>query len=158
MIQAIKRYFEQRLDVSAAESSDHLQRRLRLATAALLFEVARADDHISDDEFASLERVLRETFSLKSTDIQELIRLGEQEAKLATSYFQFTSLIKDHFDLEMKAKVIEMLWRVAFADGRIDTYEEHFVRKIADLLYVPHGEFIAAKHRAERDVFGTHHR
>lgn len=157
VIEAIKRYFEQRLHADPVESPGQLRRRLRLATAALLVEVARADDHISDDELTSLERVLRNTFSLSDVDIQELMRLGEQEAKLATSYFQFTSLIKDHFSSEMRRKVIEMLWQVAFADGRVDTYEEHFVRKIADLLYVPHHDFIAAKHRAERDAFGSHH-
>jgi uncharacterized tellurite resistance protein B-like protein len=157
VIQAIKRYFDKRLDAVSAESAGHLQRRLRLATSALLMEVARADDHVSDDELASLGRALKKTFGLSSAEIEELMRLGEQEAELATSYFQFTSLIKENFSFEMKTKVIEMLWQVAFADGRVDTYEEHFVRKIADLLYVPHRDFIAAKHRAERDVSARRH-
>lgn len=154
MIDAITRYFRARLDTAAAEGDAHLQRRLHLATAALLIEVARADDTVSDDELISLERGLSESFDLSVADIEELLALAQDEATRATSYFQFTSLIKDHFSLDMKAKVIELLWQVAFADGRIDKYEEHFVRKIADLLYVPHHDFIAAKHRAQRGVRG----
>jgi uncharacterized tellurite resistance protein B-like protein len=70
-----------------------------------------------------------------------------EEAKQATDYFQFTSLINKHFSQEQKIEVVENLWQVAFADGHLDAHEQHFMRKIADLLYISHADYVAAKQR-----------
>ncbi|HDH50110.1 MAG TPA: TerB family tellurite resistance protein, partial [Nitrospirae bacterium] len=77
-----------------------------------------------------------------------LLTLAEQEVKRATDYYEFTSLINRGFTYEQKVKVVEHLWEVAFADDTLDKYEEHMVRRIADLIYVSHKDFIEAKLRA----------
>ena len=74
--------------------------------------------------------------------------LAEAEASDMTSYYEFSSLIKNGFDYDERVKVIEMLWEVAHADGRIDTYEEHMIRKIAGLLYVKREDVVSSKHSA----------
>ncbi len=88
-------------------------------------------------------------FELSAQECDALVRLAEEELDGTVSYFEFTRLINEQFTMRQKAHIVELLWKVAFSDAKIDKYEEHYVRKIADLLYVPHREFIAAKHRAE---------
>ena len=77
-----------------------------------------------------------------------LMALAAEEARLATDYFQFTSLINKNFSAGQKVQVVEYLWQVAYADGQLDAHEQHFMRKIADLLYVSHADYVAAKQRA----------
>jgi len=92
--------------------------------------------------------VLRTRFGLTAKELDTLLRFATEEARQAADYYQFTSLINRHFSAEQKIGVIENLWQVAFADGRLDAHENHFMRKIADLLYIPHADYVAAKQRA----------
>ncbi len=147
MIDAIKRFFAQHLETDGAAEAD-LERRVRLAAAALLIETARADHSEEAAEVEALRRAVQRTFDLDEEATSELIDVAGRRANNSTSHYQFTSLIKDHFSPEQKTHLIELMWQVAFADRELDKYEEHLVRKIADLLYVPHRDFIAAKHRA----------
>lgn len=146
MIGAIKQFFDKRIGVGA-DGAD-IDRRLQVATAAMLIEMTRADFDVSQEELDTVVGALRTTFGLSAGETNELIRLADEETKQATDYFQFTSLINKRFMPEEKIKVIELMWQVAYADGRMDKYEDHLVRKIAGLLHVSHKAFIAAKHRA----------
>jgi uncharacterized tellurite resistance protein B-like protein len=134
--------------VPAAQERQSQDHSLRLATAALLVEMSRQDDTVHDAERQAVSKALRERFDLSTDEVDELYRLAEQEVSEAIDYYQFTSLIKDHFSPEQKERVVELLWQVAIADGHIDQYEEHMVRRIAELLYLPHSSFIRAKHKA----------
>lgn len=147
MLRAIQEFFQSRIEPDAQAGPD--ENGLRLATAALLFEMLRADDNEHPDERVALERVLKEQFDLSRDETRELAELADQEAAEAASLYQFTGLINEHFTPEQKVSVVEMLWQVAYADGSLDPYEEALVRKIADLIYVPHREFIQAKHRIQ---------
>ena len=147
MLRAIQEFFQSRIEPDAQAGPD--EHGLHLATAALLFEMLRADDNEHPQERAALERVLQEKFDLSGDETSELAKLADQEAAEAASLYQFTGLINEHFTPEQKISVVEMLWQVAYADGRLDPYEEALVRKIADLIYVPHREFIRAKHRVQ---------
>lgn len=146
MIEQFKTFFENFLgsDNGSSESPEY---RLHLATAALLIEMTRVDEQIKPEEQAMLAAGIRSTFSLSEHETDELIRLAEQEAHDATCYHAFTSLINKNFSREQKIRVVEMLWEIAYADHELDMYEEHLVRKISELLYVQHGDFIAAKLR-----------
>jgi uncharacterized tellurite resistance protein B-like protein len=146
MLNAIRQFFDNRLNQPDPASSD--EHRLRLATAALLIEMMRMDDDIKGEERATVVTALRKKFDLSEAETAELVRLAEEEARTATDYFQFTSLINRHFNAEQKERVIEHLWEVAYADGGLDRHEEHLMRKIADLLYVPYKTYIGAKLRA----------
>jgi uncharacterized tellurite resistance protein B-like protein len=147
MLRAIQEFFQSRIEPDVQAGPD--EHGLRLATAALLFEMLRADDNEHPDERAALERVLQEQFELSRDETRALSELADQEAAEAASLYQFTGLINEHFTPEQKISVVEMLWQVAYADGNLDPYEEALVRKITDLIYVPHREFIRAKHRVQ---------
>ncbi len=147
MLRAIQEFFQSQIEPDVKAGPD--KHGLHLATAALLFEMLRADDNEHPQERAELERVLQEQFDLSGDETWELAKLADQEAAEAASLYQFTGLINEHFTAEQKVSVVEMLWQVAYADGRLDPYEEALVRKIADLIYVPHREFIQAKHRIQ---------
>jgi uncharacterized tellurite resistance protein B-like protein len=147
MLTQIKTFFERHLLPGQAGSEADEERRLRLAVAALLLEMTRMDERVMAEECAAVEAGIRDHFGLTAEETRELIALAEAERQEATDYFQFTSLINSHYGPEQRTRIVEQLWRIAYADHTLHRYEEHLVRKVAQLLHVPHGAFIAAKHR-----------
>lgn len=148
MIRAITKYFDKQIGSGAEHDVATNKHRLQVATAAMLIEMARADFNVHPEEIEQITQAVQTTFGLSQADTQELIRLAEEEAKQATDYYQFTSLINKGFNQEEKIQVVELMWQVAYADGHMDKYEDHLVRKLANLMHVSHKDFIAAKHRA----------
>lgn len=157
MIEAIKQFYERRMNPESASVDDPEPHRLQLATGALLIEMAQADNQRHSVEFQAIHDGIIEVFGLSPEETAEIIDLADQEVHEATDQFEFTQLINEHFDYARKCKVVELLWRVCLADSEMDRYEEHLVRKIAELLHVEHGEFIAAKLRVQRDYSATSH-
>lgn len=151
MLKAIKTFFEIRIEaeLQRPETREH---GLRLATAALLMEMSRADFATSDTERALVKRLIQQEFELDEQETDGLAELAEQEAQEAVSLYQFTGLINQHFSPQQKLRVVEMLWRVALADQVLDKYEEALVRKVSELIYVPHRDFIQAKHRVQASL------
>ena len=130
-------------------TSAHGGRNLQLATAVLLFDVMRSDDNASDAERAQALAALRQRFFLSEEALAQLMAQAEQTATHANDYFSFTSLMNDEFTQDQKIQVIEFMWQVAYADGALDANEHHLISKVAGLLHVTHGEYIAAKMRAK---------
>ncbi|HEC11661.1 MAG TPA: TerB family tellurite resistance protein [Acidiferrobacteraceae bacterium] len=154
MIRSIQQFFEVRLTSQTnvdPQSTDH---RLQLATAALLIEMTRTDHDISEIEQQEVTDAIQSTFELDDEDTQNLIELAEQQAKQATSLFAFTNLINNGFNREEKNQVIELLWRVAYADQYLEKNEQHLMRRLANLLHISHKDYIAAKFRA-RELAGV---
>lgn len=147
MLRSIKRFFIEHIQPEAAHADP--EHAVRLATAALLIETLHADHAASDDERRAVEAAVGELFMLPDEETATLIRLAEQEVREATSLYQFTSLVDKHFALPQKIRIIELLWTVVFSDEVKDKHEEHLVRRIADLLHVPHGEFVRTRHVIE---------
>ncbi|MFL6624253.1 MAG: TerB family tellurite resistance protein [Sulfurifustaceae bacterium] len=148
MVEAIREIFEKYIKGGTPNDATNRPDPVRVAAAALLIEMARMDGGVTETERGRIEGMVQTKFGLNANEAGELLRVAEQEAREATDYYQFTSLIKDHFTPIQKERLVEHLWDVAYADGNLHPYEEHLVRKIADLLYVPHKSFIAAKLRA----------
>jgi uncharacterized tellurite resistance protein B-like protein len=98
----------------------------------------RMDSELRDAERQAIASTLQTQFNLDTTQFETLIALAEREARNATDYYQFTSLINKHCDLGQKVQIIENLWHVAMIDGHLDAHELHLMRKLADLLYVGH--------------------
>ncbi|MDX1442546.1 MAG: TerB family tellurite resistance protein [Gammaproteobacteria bacterium] len=121
---------------------------IRLAAAALLIEISRADDSEDPKERELAARLVRERFELGDAETEQLMQLASARADESISLFEFTNRLKDALDENGRGDVIEMLWDVVYADGQVDPYEEHLLRRIADLLYVTHSEFIRRKHLA----------
>jgi uncharacterized tellurite resistance protein B-like protein len=128
------------------------ERNLQLATAVLLFDVMRADSDISDAERAQTMSTLRQHFALSEEALAQLMAQAEQTAKKANDYFNVTSSMNDAFTQAQKIQVIEFMWQVAYADESIEAHEHHLISKIAGLLHVTHGEYIAAKMRAKESM------
>jgi len=123
---------------------------LRNAVALLLLEVARADTQVTSDECRVARQLLERFFPLSTDQAEALVATAQHRAEHETSLFPFTSLIKRECDLEERSRIVEMLWEVSCADGSVDSHEEHLVRKVAELLYVPHSRYIRAKLRHVR--------
>ncbi len=148
MLGTIKQFFDKHIATRSATPAIDREQRLRIATCAILIEMMRADFEVKPEELASVTKGVETTFAISPAETQELLRLARQEAQEATDFYQFTSLINNSFTAEEKTRVVELMWQVAYADGRADKYEDHLVRKIAGLLHVPHKDFIVAKQRA----------
>ena len=148
MIDHFKQFFDKYLasDDKRTVSPEH---QLHLATAALLIEMMRVDDHVKPEELSSMAAGIRQTFGLSEDETTELINLAEEEAQDASCYHAFTSLINKGFSKQQKIRVVEMLWEIAYADNELEMYEEHLIRKLSDLLYVKHSDFIRAKHQVQ---------
>ena len=148
MLDAIRRYFDHRLADVRQDDDEH---RLKLATAALLVEVMRLDG-VDPDERAAVQRALGAKFGLADDEAAELVALAEAEVREAVGYYQFTSLVNRHFDVAQKERIVELMWRVAWADDAVSAHEHHVIRKIADLIHLPHASYVAAKQRARNDT------
>lgn len=146
MISTLKGFFKQLVIPGTPDNT--ADKTLQVATAALLVEIMRSDNHIAAEERALIETTLREQFALQAGELDSLLRLAEAEAQRAVGYYPFTSLINKQCSLEQKVRIVETMWHVAMSDGHISAHENHLMRKIADLLYVGHADYIAAKQRA----------
>jgi uncharacterized tellurite resistance protein B-like protein len=146
VLKAIQDLVKNLMDGSEEQVVDR-ERALRIATAALLSEVARADYQEQVEESELIFELLKERFGLRAEDAELLQSEGYQEAEDAVSLQTFTRLLHEQLTVDEKFELVEMLWRVAFADQHLDRYEDHLVRKIADLLYVSHKDQIRLRNR-----------
>ena len=122
---------------------------LQLATAVLLIEVMQSDAESTDEEQVTVLNILKERFNLPDAEVAQLSELGHQTAKSANDLHQFTSLINRELESPEKVRIIEYMWQVAYADRQISAHENHLMRRIADLLHISHGDYVAAKMRAK---------
>ena len=153
MLDTIRDFFDRHFgdDTADATRDPHS---LALATAALLVEVVRLDGGLEAVEREAVLRAVNTKFGLSPQEADELVALAEAEAREATDYHRFTSLLNQNFSPEQRVRVIEHMWQVAYADSALSSWEQHLIRKVADLLYVPHSEYVAAKLRAKDAASG----
>ena len=145
MLNKISAFFERHLQPAGDASAPLSHSQKHLAVAALLIEVAMADHLFDDREMLSLQQHLKQKFAITDSQILELIELAQEESSQATSLHQFTSLIHQHCSPQEKFDLLVSMWELAFADSELSKYEEYVIRKVADLIYVSHAEFIRAK-------------
>ncbi len=149
MLRTLKDLFDSFTAPADNQSLHQRDHALQLATAVLLVEVLRADPALGAAERSAVLTALRDKFSLADDELARLMELAEQTAKTTYDYHRFTSSLNDHFTQAQKIRVVEAMWGVAFADAHLDAHENHLISKIAGLLHVTHGEYIAAKMRAK---------
>jgi uncharacterized tellurite resistance protein B-like protein len=121
-----------------------------MAAAMLLLEVAWADHEISDTELESTRAAIQGLFGLTREQVETLVAQAKSEHEAAISMYPFTRAVNETLTSEEKRQLIVLLWRLAGSDSSVDVHEEHTIRRIADLLYVSHDDFIEAKHEARR--------
>ncbi len=122
---------------------------LELATAVLLVDVMRAEASMGEAERDAVLVALRRKFHLADDELARLLDLAHETARVTNDYYQFTSQLNERFSQPQKIQVIEAMWEVALADGTVSALEHHIISKVAGLLHVTHGEYIAAKLHAQ---------
>ncbi len=147
MLTRLQLFFKAHLNENTGNSTT-LEHKLQLATAALMVEMSSADDTINDEEEEKIRQLLHHRFQLSNEETESLIALAHDKKHEATDYYEFTSLLNKHYTQAQKVKLVEDLWQIAFSDKNLDKFEEHLLRRLAELLHVPHQDFIRTKHKA----------
>jgi len=133
---------------SSEADAERREAALRSATAVLMLDVARADHVFDESEFDCVLKLIESHFGLPPEDAAELVNLADDKAENLVSLHEFTQLLHNNLDEDEKARIVRLLWQIAYADGRLDKYEDALVRKISDLLYVSRGRVMRLKHDA----------
>ena len=149
MLRTLRDLFDRLAPPAAQADPREAEHLLQLATAVMLVEVMRADASFHDDEREAVLAALVDKFALSGDEAQRLVELAHAAAKQATDLFAFTSRINERFEMAQKIRMIEHMWRVAYADGHLSEHERHVMWRIADLLHVPQGAYQHARRRAQ---------
>ena len=145
MIETIQNFFKTRIE--AKKGDEEKETAARVAAAALLFEAAMSDYQLDDVERQTIKDLITEQFNLDRADAMTLIALAESQAKEATGLHGFTTLINQNWSETDRVNLMEKMWRVVYADGRLDDHELHLMRKIQRLLRIPQVDYVAGKLR-----------
>jgi len=140
MLNKLLAFFQQQEETTQSHKPE-------LAAAALLVEIMNADNDLSDAESETIKSILFETLFITQEVASELLATAKQKVHEASDLFQFTAVINESYSAEEKINLIESLWKVAYSDKQLDKYEEHMIRRIADLLYVSHSDFIQTRNK-----------
>ncbi len=145
MISKIKDFFNKSvlLDEKATEKGN--EKRIQIAACSLLIEMAGIDNQFSEDERDRIIAIIKKEFDMSSQTAEELMDLAKLELKGSVDLWQFTNMINESYKMEDKARLMEMVWRVIYADGKLDKHEDYLVKKMAKLLHIRHSEMIDAK-------------
>ena len=126
-------------------NADQLDEKLKIATTALFLEMAYIDFNLASEEEDQISDILVELFGLNPDQVRDLIEISRLQRDRKTDIWTFAGLIKTNFSREQKINILEKLWMIIFADGKVDKFEDHLIHKISDLLGLDHSEMIAAK-------------
>lgn len=150
MIDRLLDFLTGRAQPDAARASDELA----LAVTALMIEAARMDDDFDPAERATIERLLASRFDLAPAELDRLIASAERAVRQSTQFFPFTREICNRMAEDARVQIIEMLWKVAYADGVVDAQEEALLRRIAGLIDVSDRDRVLARRRALAEIAG----
>ena len=144
MIKKIKELISNLSDKDIQEESQDSSL-INNACAALLIEIAYADKDFDESEKMSLKNSLMTTYKIDEIEIDELILDASQSVQESTSLYGYTRIVNDEFSYDEKLNLLKNLWKIAYADGNLDKYEEHLLRKISDLIHISHSDYINIK-------------
>lgn len=147
MLSKLQQFFNHYLIESDTENVS-LDHQLQLACAVLMVEMIHVDNQVTESEQQKIRSLLNRQFQLDESEINDLLELATDEKHDATDYYAYTSLLNKHFSQQQKTDLVASLWSLAYADNELNKYEEHLVRRLAELLHVPHTAFIKAKYAA----------
>jgi uncharacterized tellurite resistance protein B-like protein len=145
MIKNITKFFEDFMEPSESASTKSDGHSIQFATAVLMMEVSRSDEGHKQVEKDAILGILQRLFEFSDLELAQLMELAEDASEEAHDLYSFTRLINEHYEYNTKIKLVIYLWEVAFADGRLDAFEEHIIRKISGLLHLANQDFIKAK-------------
>ena len=150
MLNALGRFFQNKL--APTDSTDDDAARLKIATCALLLEVAHADDEFSPQEQATIDQLVGNRFNLSADETRELLTVADEERRSSGDLYQFARLINESFPRSRKLAVIEILWEVVYSDGTLEAHEDALMHKMGTLLGVGHEDLMAVKIKVKRSL------
>ena len=142
MLNKIKSLFKKEKKSVLPEKEDY---NVNLTCASLIIEVALADKDFDVTEINLLKIILKDSYDISPEKIDSLIESAESTVENNTSIYSYTREINDSLNYEQKIDLLDGLWKISYADGTLDKFEEHLVRKISDLIHISHGDFITSK-------------
>jgi uncharacterized tellurite resistance protein B-like protein len=146
-IQGIRNFFLSRLSPGEpAQGPDPVA----IAACALLLEIAHADDVFAEEERSRILRAVREDLGVAPEDVEEVVRLAEEERRESVDLYQFTRLVGERFSREQRLRLIEVIWGIVYADGTLTAVENQLARRVAELLGFQHPEVQAVRERVKR--------
>ncbi len=148
MLDSLKKLFAEKKE----DQSTIGQRDADLASVALMILVSNADHQVDPVEVARILDIAKETCDLNGSDVKEFFSEAELRTEASVSLYEFTEVINASLEKSAKYELVKNLWRVAYADSKLDRYEDSTIRKVAELIYVSHSDFIKAKHSVSEEV------
>ena len=145
MIDLVKKFFGKEDASGAKDRQEKTTHDIRVATCAVLLEMANIDGEFSDSEKESIVAILKKDFALNDEHAQALLEASHDELSESTDLWKFTNLINQNYSREEKRQIMETVWRVAYTDGKLDQHEDYLMHKLANLLRLTHKELIDAK-------------
>ena len=149
MLKSIQNIFKRKENESAVDSKKSEQ---ELAYASLLIEVINSDNKFDDRERDKLLEILSSKLDIQKEELDNFTELAQKKSEDSTSLYEFTREINDQYEYEEKVSLITDLWGIAYSDGKLDKYEDYVIRKIADLIYVSHTDFIKSKLKVKNAI------
>jgi len=132
--------------------SDTNDNKLQIAACALLLEIAMADDDFSEEEKNRITEIMKTNFGFSKVEVEKLIAKSEEEIKDSISIYEFTDILNKHLNSNEKYSVLKYLWQVAYADGNLDAYEDHYIKKISNNLHLYNKDRITAKLEVKKEL------
>src|SRR3990172_10272183 len=127
-------------------------KKLQIATCALFIEMAKADDDFTDDERNKIILIMESEFDLSDEETKDLLRLEEEKIRESISLYEFTTLVNENFSGDEKFELIKNLWRLVYADSKLNKYEDNTIKKIGELLFLEHKDIIGAKLMVKEEI------
>jgi len=145
MIDVVKKFFGKATAEVSRDANQNTAHDIRIATCALLVEIARIDEKFTDAEMETILSILKQKYGLSQDHADALIAEAERELEKSVDLWQFTKLINENYSNEEKIEIIETLWQIVYVDGKMDQHEHYLMNKLQNLLRLTHEQLITAK-------------
>tara|TARA_B100001113_G_scaffold69104_1_gene53476 strand:- start:150 stop:587 length:438 start_codon:yes stop_codon:yes gene_type:complete len=119
---------------------------IELTAAVLAYEIARSDGDISNDELSVLMEEIEKIAKKVGKEKYEILKIVEMYSKDSVSFHEFVEDINNNYQKDQKLSLLGFMWKIAYADGRLDVDEERLVRRVAELIKIKDVEVLKLKY------------
>jgi len=137
-------YFKSMITTPAVEQ-DSFQKKLQVATCALFFEIAKADENFTNEEHEKIVSIMKMKYELDNDEANELMSRTEESIKKSVSIYEFATVVDQNFSKDDKLELMKELWQLIYTDKKLNKYEDNLIKRIGDILKLEHKEVIDAK-------------